>query len=94
MFADGKLWLGTEGGGLFVFRHLDKPTKYDTEDRMAKAENQKAANAIRKAEQKKLGEEIVLAKIEFPVAIRTTPVAVGKVLYVATEEKLYAIGKK
>ena len=52
------------------------------------------ARTIQKGERAKAQKEYLLAKIEFPASIRGTPAVVNGVLYVATENALYAIGKR
>jgi outer membrane protein assembly factor BamB len=62
-WADGKVYLGTDSGEVFVFAH---------------------------GKQKKL-----LSTNDMKTPVRATPVAVGNVLYVMTENKLFAVsGKK
>jgi len=61
-WADGKVYLGTDSGEVFVFAH---------------------------GKQKNL-----LATNDMDSPVRATPVAVGNVLYVMTENKLFAISEK
>jgi outer membrane protein assembly factor BamB len=61
-YVDGKVYLGTDSGEVFVFAH-------------GKQKNLLATNDM-----------------ESPV--RATPVAVGNVLYVMTENRLFAVGEK
>ena len=60
----------------------------------AAAEGKKAARAIHKAEKTKVEKEYLLAKIEFPTPIRSTPVIANGVLYVMTEHSLFALKTK
>ncbi len=61
-YADGKVYLGTDDGTVWVFAH---------------------------GKEKK-----ILAKNDMETAVRATPVAANGVLYVITENKLYAIAAK
>ena len=91
-YADGKVFVGCEGGELFVFRHRPKPFVLDPDDEASRATDPKSANVARKAARKKVAEAVLIRKVEFPAAIRTTPTVAGEVLYVSTENTLYAIG--
>lgn len=91
-YVDGKVLLGNDNGDLYVFRHDPKPETIDDLD--PKAPNPMAARAFRFAKRKEVEQKYLLSKIEFPTSIRTTPCVAGGVLYVATENSLYAIGKK
>jgi outer membrane protein assembly factor BamB len=90
--VDGRVLLTTESGDLFVFRHAALP---DTIDHMPPGPlNQAAARRFRKSAREQIERRYLLARIEFPATIRTTPVVAGGVLYVATENMLYAFGEK
>ncbi len=92
--VDGKVFLATESGDVFVFKHVAKPVKIDGVEAAKDAPDMKAARAIQKAEKAKVEKEYLLAKIEFPCAIRSTPIVANGVLYVMTENTLYAIKTK
>jgi outer membrane protein assembly factor BamB len=94
LYADGKVFLGTEDGTMFIFRHREKPVQMDIDELVVKAVNKKDANLQRKALRKLLEEEVLIRKIEFDSSIRSTPSVVDNVLYLATEKTLYAIGTK
>ncbi len=47
-----------------------------------------------RALQKQVEEKYVLARIELPASVRSAPTVANGVLFVATENILYAIGKK
>jgi outer membrane protein assembly factor BamB len=91
-FVDGKILLATDEGNLFVFRHDPKPEAID--DLNFTANNQRDAKQHRKLRREHVEKQYLLHKIELNSAIRTTPVVANGVLYVTTENTLYAIGKK
>jgi outer membrane protein assembly factor BamB len=91
-YVDGKVLIANDNGDLYVFRHDPKPETIEDQD--PNAPNQKAARAFRLLKRKEVEQKYLLSKIEFPTSIRTTPCVAGGVLYVATEDSLYAIGKK
>jgi outer membrane protein assembly factor BamB len=93
-YVDGKVLVGTDAGDLLIFRHAKQPEKFDGVEAAKGAANPKAARAIHRAANKRVEEAYLLAKIELPAAIRTTPTVVNGVLYVATENTLYAIRGK
>lgn len=92
-FVDGKVFLATEGGEVFVFKHTKEPKVIDDLDNPA-AEDQKSFNNQMKAKRKQVESEYLLGKVEFPAAVRSTPVVANGVLYVMTENAVYAFGKK
>jgi outer membrane protein assembly factor BamB len=94
LYAEGKVYVPSEGGDLFVFDHMPKPFTLDTNEEMAKTPTQKAANARAKVVKLELEKRLNLKEIEFDQPIRSAPTAVGNVLYVKTESKLYAFQLK
>jgi outer membrane protein assembly factor BamB len=92
-FVDGKVFLATEGGEVFVFKHAQEPKVIDEVDNPG-AEDQKSFNNQMKAKRKQVEAEYLLGKVEFPAAVRSTPVVANGVLYVMTENGLFAFGKK
>ncbi|MBY0457774.1 MAG: PQQ-binding-like beta-propeller repeat protein, partial [Gemmataceae bacterium] len=94
LVVDGKVLLATNDGDLLVFRHDPKPKTFDPIEAGKNAPDAKAARALQKAEKVKSEKEYLAAKIEFPDSFQSTPVVAGGVLFVATENTLYAIGKK
>jgi len=91
-YVDGKVLLGTEEGNLFIFRHDPKP---ETIDPLGGGGGTKAeARRAQKAARERVEKAHLLAKLEMPAVIRTTPTVANGVLFVATENTLYAIGKK
>jgi outer membrane protein assembly factor BamB len=93
-YVDGKVFLATDSGDMWIFKHEKKPQKIDSVAAAMNAPDRKAARAIQKTEQGKVEKEYVLAKIEFPAAIRSTPIVANGVLYVMTENLLFAIKTK
>ncbi len=93
-YVDGKVLVGTDAGELFVFKHAAKPTTFDGVEAAKGAATLEAARVIHEAKRAEVEKEYLLAKIEFPAPIRTTPTVANGVLYVATDSALYAIGKK
>jgi outer membrane protein assembly factor BamB len=93
-FVDGKIFLAVDSGDVYVFKHMQKPVKIDGIEAAKNAPDMKTARTIQKAEKAKVEKEYLLAKIEFPTAIRSTPIVANGVLYVMTENTLYAIKTK
>ena len=91
--VDGKVFLATEGGDVFVFKH-DKQPKVNDELDVPDAKDGKDYNAKVKAKRKLVEKEILLHKVEFDAPIRSTPVVADGVLYVMTEKGLYAFADK
>jgi hypothetical protein len=76
-----------------VFKHTKTPKVIDELDN-AGAEDQKSFNNQLKAKRKQVETEYLLNKVEFDAPVRSTPVVANGVLYVMTEQRLYAFGKK
>ena len=92
-YVDGKVYLATEVGELFCFKHMKEPKVIDVLD-IPDATDNRDFNKKRREKVKELEAEYLLGMTEFPVAIRSTPVVVNSVMYVMTESELYAIEKK
>lgn len=92
-FVDGKVYLATDAGDLFVFKHEKKPTKIDELEGIAATDTKGARKEI-KAKQTQVAEKYLLAKIELDAPIRSTPVVANGVLFVMTEKTLYAFKNK
>jgi outer membrane protein assembly factor BamB len=90
-FVDGKILLATDAGDLFIFRHDPKPDVID--HIRADANNAREARQLQQDARAAVAKKYLLAKIEMPAPIRSTPTVVNGVLFVATENTLYAIGK-
>jgi outer membrane protein assembly factor BamB len=93
-YVDGKVLLGTDGGDLWVFKHEKSPKKIDGVEAAVNAPTMKEARAIQKARRAETEKQYVLAKVEFPAAIRSTPVVANGVLYILTENALFALKTK
>ena len=90
IFVDGKVYVATESGDLFTFKHVKAPKVIDDTD-IPDAADGKDFNVKSKAKRKLVEAEYLLGKCEFPAAIRSTPVVVNGVMYVMTESILYAL---
>jgi len=93
-YADGKVYVGNEDGDLFVFRHEKNPTVLDEVEEAAKAADEKSAKKRLKEVRDVIAKRYRIAKIEFEEPIRRTPIVANGVLYVMTEQSLFAIRKK
>ena len=92
-YADGKVFLATEGGDLFVFKHEKNPKVIDELD-IKDAENARDFNKKRREKAKEVEAAYLLHRQEFDAPIRSTVTVVNGVLYVMTESTLYAFGPK
>ena len=91
-FVDGKVLLGTDSGDLYVFRHDPAPDVIDYLG--GGANNQADARRQQKLARARVEKAYLLAKVELPAGIRTSPAVADGVLYVMTENTLYAIKGK
>jgi outer membrane protein assembly factor BamB len=89
-YADGKVFLATEAGDLFVFRHDPRPSVMDELD-VPDAANQKDFRMKALAVRREVERTALIRKIEFETTFRSTPAVAGGVLYLNGENKLYAI---
>lgn len=92
-YADGKVYLATEGGDLFVFKHSKTPVAIDELDN-PEAKDAKSFRTAQMTKRKAVEASILLSKVEFDAPIRSTPVVANDVLYVLTEKSLYAFKNK
>ncbi|QJW92641.1 outer membrane protein assembly factor BamB family protein [Frigoriglobus tundricola] len=93
-YVDGRVLVATDAGDLFVFRHTNRPDRIDAIEEAKNEPNKQAAKEARAAAYKRLEAKYLLAKVEFPAPIRTTPTVVNGVLYVATDDTLYVLKTK
>ena len=92
-YVDGKVHLACENGDMFTFKHDKAPKVIDDLDN-AGASDQKSFNNQNKLKRKQVENEFLLGKTDFGYPIRSTPVVANGVMYVMTENGLYAIGAK
>lgn len=94
-YADGKVFLATESGEVFIFKHfpLDKQEVVDEIDN-PDATSEKDFRTKMLAKRKLVEKKVLMNKAELDAAIRSTPVVVDDVLYVMTEKSLFAFKKK
>ncbi|HEY1186386.1 MAG TPA: PQQ-binding-like beta-propeller repeat protein [Gemmata sp.] len=92
--VDGKVLLCTDAGDLFAFKHTAKPPRFDALDAAKGAANRREARATFKDVRAQVEKACLLARVELPSTIRSTPVVANGVLFVATENTLYAIRKR
>ena len=92
-YVDGKVFLAPEGGELFAFRHVKAPKTLD-ETKIADAKDDAELRVKLKAVRAEVEKEYLLAKMDFDAPIRSTPVVANGVIYVMTENALYAFKKK
>ena len=92
-YADGKVYLATESGDLFVFKHDPKPITLDELDNPDATSSRDFSKKL-KIKRAELEKKILITKVEFDAAIRSTPVVADGTLFVMTEKMLYAFKKK
>ncbi len=92
-YVDGKVYIATEGGDLFCFKHEKHPKVIDELDN-PDAKDAKDFNAKRRAKRAEVEKEYLLGKSEFDAAIRSTPVVANGIMFVMTEKTLYALEPK
>ena len=88
--VDGKVYIATESGDLFCFKHSKTPKVIDELDH-PDAKDGKDFNTKLKAKRKEFEAEYLLGKCEFDAAIRSTPIVANGVMFVMTEKTLYAL---
>ena len=91
-YVDGKVLVCTEQGDLFVYRHDKQPRRIDNLD--FAAVNYKAAKAKIQERRREVEATYLRMKFEFDASIRGTPSVADGVLYIATENTLYAFKKE
>lgn len=94
LFVDGKILLACESGEVWIFKHEKQPKKIDGISAAVNAPDMKAARKIQKDKKAETEKEYLLAKIEFSAPIRSTPIIANGVLYVMTENTLFALKTK
>ncbi|MGL6075853.1 MAG: PQQ-binding-like beta-propeller repeat protein [Fimbriiglobus sp.] len=93
ILIDGKVYIATESGDLFVFKHSKEPISIDEIDNPGAKDN-KDFNVMLKEKRKQVEKQYLLGKCEFDAPIRSTPIVVGGIMYVMTEKTLYALEAK
>lgn len=89
-YVDGMVYLATEGGEVFTFKHEKQPKVIDDLENPT-AKSSKEYNAARREKVKQVEAAYVLGKSEFDAPVRSTPVVAGGVMFVMTEKTLYAL---
>jgi outer membrane protein assembly factor BamB len=93
-YADGKVFLANEMD-VFVFKHQMKPEEFaDPDDIRAAIPNRQAARQAIRELKTAFESKVLVRKIELPAPARSTVTVAGGVLYLNTENTLYAIGRK
>jgi outer membrane protein assembly factor BamB len=90
-YVDGKILLANDQGDLFVFKHEKEQQVYDEVKAAQNAKGKNEAHQLMAEVRKRVAEKYLLSKVEFDALIRSTPVVANGVLYVMTENTLYAI---
>jgi outer membrane protein assembly factor BamB len=90
LFGD-RVFLGTDAGDLFVYKHAAKPERFDAIAVGQGAANLQAARQLRRAALVQFERQALAGRVELDGPIAATPVAVGGVLFVATERTLFAL---
>ncbi len=86
-YVDGKVFIGTEDGELFVFKHEPMQVSGLDEDDYPDRDKKRAIR-------KQVEEKYLLNKIFVDEILRSTPVAADGLLYLMSERSLWAIGNK
>jgi outer membrane protein assembly factor BamB len=92
-FVDGKVFLGTEDGDVFVFKHFKEQPNLDEVEIASKEADEKMANKKLKEVKDTVAKKILLGKMAMEEPIRSTPIVANGVIYVMTEKTLFAFGK-
>ena len=89
--VDNKVIVTTQAGEVFVIRHTAKPEVFDSITLAQGAPDIKTVRKIFREARVTFEKQHLLAKIEFPHPITSTPTIVNGTLYIPTEAKLFAI---
>jgi outer membrane protein assembly factor BamB len=89
--VDNKVIVTTQAGEVLVIRHTAKPEVFDSITLAQVAPDIKTVRKIFREARVTFEKQHLLAKIEFPHAITSTPTIVNGTLYIPTEAKLFAI---
>jgi hypothetical protein len=88
---DGKVFLASDQGELFIFKHGKTHQVFDELKAVQNAKDAKEARKLRLDQRKQVADKYLLSKVEFDAPIQMTPVVANGVLYVMTEKTLFAI---
>jgi outer membrane protein assembly factor BamB len=92
-YADNKILLATDSGDLWIFRHEKTHQLFDEVVAAENAPTLKVARQAMKKVRAEVEKKYLIAKVELNATLRSTPSVSGGVLFVATENTLFAFGK-
>ncbi len=93
-YVDGKIFIGNEDGDLFVFKHEKEPKVMDEDEEASMQADEKAAGKKRLEVKKAVEKHYRIDKIAVDQPIRSTIIVANGILYIMTEQTLFAIEKK
>lgn len=94
LYCDGKVYMANEDGNVFIFRHNTNDETIDPITEALKHDDEKIRKAVLKGLFKHVGEVFLSRKVEMEECFKTTPAVANGVLYIASEQRLFAIAVK